>query len=71
MAKDTRASEELTAITEQAAKQAHDAVDAYFDFFKKAISSCPSGEMKLMKSSKATLSKTSPRCRNMSSDCAK
>lgn len=47
MAKDTKVSEDLSAITEQAAKQAENAFDAYFDFLKRAISSYPSGGTKL------------------------
>jgi len=47
MAKDTEVSEEVSAITKAAAKQAHEAVDAYFDLLKKAISSLPSGGTKL------------------------
>jgi hypothetical protein len=47
MAKDREVLEEVGAITQAAAKQAHEAVDAYFDLLKKAISSFPSGGTKL------------------------
>jgi hypothetical protein len=47
MAKDTKVSNELGTITEEAAKQTHQAVDTYFDFLKRAISSYPSGGTKL------------------------
>jgi hypothetical protein len=47
MAKDTEVSEEVGAITQAAAKQTHEAIDAYFDLLKKTISSFPSGGTKL------------------------
>jgi len=47
MAEDTEVSQEVSAITRAAAKQAHEGADAYFDLLKKAISSFPSGGTKL------------------------
>jgi hypothetical protein len=47
MAKDTEASEEVNAITKEAAKRMHQATEAYFDLLKKAISSLPSGSTRL------------------------
>ncbi len=47
MAKDTKDTEQLSTIAKEATKQTHEAVDAYFDFLKKAISSFPSGGTKL------------------------
>jgi len=47
MAEDTEVSEEVSAITKAAARQAHEAMDAYFGLLKKAISSVPSGGTKL------------------------
>jgi hypothetical protein len=47
MAEDTEVSAEVSAITKAVTKQTHEAVDAYFDFLKNAISSYPSGGTKL------------------------
>ena len=43
MAKDRKPAEELSGLTEKAMEQARTAVDTYFDYLKKAISSTPSG----------------------------
>jgi hypothetical protein len=43
MAKDRKPAEELSGLTEQTMEQARTAVDTYFDYLKKAISSTPSG----------------------------
>jgi len=53
MADDTQVSDEVSAITKAAARQAHEAADAYFDLLKKAISSFPSGGTKLGKKLKS------------------
>jgi hypothetical protein len=43
MAKDQKPAEELSGIAEQSIEQARGAVDIYFDTFKKAVSSYPTG----------------------------
>ena len=43
MAKDKRAAGQLDAFSKQAMAQAHQALDTYFDFLKKTVSSFPSG----------------------------
>ena len=43
MAKDRKPAEELSAFANQAMEHARNAVDTYFDYLKKAISSTPSG----------------------------
>jgi hypothetical protein len=43
MAKDQKASDQMDAFSKQAMAQAHEALDAYFDFLKKTVSSFPSG----------------------------
>jgi hypothetical protein len=43
MAKDRKPAEELSGFAEQTMEQARTAVDTYFDYLKKAISSTPSG----------------------------
>jgi hypothetical protein len=43
MAKDRQPAEELSGLTEQTMEQARTAVDTYFGYLKKAISSTPSG----------------------------
>ena len=47
MAKDRKPVEELSGIAEQTMEQARGAVDVYFDYLKKAISSTPSGGTEL------------------------
>ena len=42
MAKDRKHSEELSGLAEKTMEQARTAVDTYFDYLKKAISSTPS-----------------------------
>jgi hypothetical protein len=43
MAKDQNASDQIDAFRKQAMAQAHEALDTYFDFLKKTVSSFPSG----------------------------
>ncbi len=43
MAKDRKPAEELSGFAEQTMAQARTAMDTYFDFLKKAVSSTPSG----------------------------
>lgn len=43
MADDKDLYAEVSALSNEAAKQAHNAVDAYFDFLRRAISSYPTG----------------------------
>jgi hypothetical protein len=43
MAEDTQVSKEVSTINEAVAKKTHEAVDAYFELLKNAISSFPSG----------------------------
>ena len=43
MAKDKKGAGQLDAFSEQAMTQAHEALDTYFDFLKKTVSSFPSG----------------------------
>jgi hypothetical protein len=47
MAKDRKPAEELSGLAEQTMEQARGAVDVYFDYLKKAISSTPSGGTEL------------------------
>jgi hypothetical protein len=47
MAKDRKPAEELSGLAEQTMEQARTAVDTYFDYLKKAISSTPSGGTEL------------------------
>ncbi len=43
MAKDKKSAGQLDAFSQQAMAQAHQALDTYFDFLKKTVSSFPSG----------------------------
>lgn len=43
MAKDRKPAEELSGVAEQTMEQARTAMDTYFDYLKKAVSSTPSG----------------------------
>jgi hypothetical protein len=43
MAKDQKATDQMDAFSKQAMAQAHEALDIYFDFLKKTVSSFPSG----------------------------
>jgi hypothetical protein len=43
MAEDKELYGQVSAMSKEAAKQAHEALDTYFDFIKKTISSLPSG----------------------------
>jgi hypothetical protein len=47
MAKDRKPAEELSGLAQQTMEQARTAVDTYFDYLKKAISSTPSGGTEL------------------------
>ncbi len=43
MAKDRKPTEELSALANQGMEQARSAIDTYFDYLKKIVSSTPSG----------------------------
>jgi hypothetical protein len=43
MAKDQKPADQMDAFSKQAMAQAHEALDTYFDFLKKTVSSFPSG----------------------------
>jgi hypothetical protein len=43
MAKNQKPADQMDAFSKQAMAQAHDALDNYFDFLKKSVSSLPSG----------------------------
>ena len=43
MAKDQKPADQMDAFSKQAMAQAHEALDTYFDFLKKTVSSLPSG----------------------------
>ncbi len=43
MAKDQKPADQMDAFSKQAMAQAHEALDTYFDFLKKSVSSFPSG----------------------------
>ncbi len=43
MAKDRKPTEELSGFAEQTMEQARNAIDTYFDYLKKTVSSTPSG----------------------------
>ncbi len=47
MAKDQKPADQMDAFNRQAMAQAHEALDAYFDFLKKSVSSFPSGGIDL------------------------
>lgn len=47
MAKEQKSAEELSGIAKQTMEQARSAVDMYFDYVKKTISSAPSGGTEL------------------------
>ncbi len=47
MAKERKPTEELNAFTEQTMEQARTAMNTYFDYLKKAVSSTPSGGTEL------------------------
>ena len=47
MAKDQKPVEQMDAFSKQAMEQAHEALDVYFDFLKKSVSSFPSGGTEL------------------------
>ena len=48
MAKDQKPADQMDAFSKQAMAQAHEALDTYFDFLKKSVSSCPSGGTQLV-----------------------
>jgi hypothetical protein len=43
MAKDQKPADQMAALSKQVMAQAHEALDTYFDFLKKTVSSFPSG----------------------------
>ena len=47
MAKDQKPADQMDAFSKQAMEQAHEALDVYFDFLKKSVSSFPSGGTEL------------------------
>ena len=47
MAKDQKPADQMDAFSKQAMAQAHEALDIYFDFLKKTVSSFPSGGTEL------------------------
>ena len=47
MAKDQKPADQMDAFSKLAMAQAHEALDTYFDFLKKTVSSFPSGGMDL------------------------
>ena len=53
MAKDQKPVEQMDAFSQQAMAQAHEALDVYFDFLKKSVSSFPSGGTELGEKLKA------------------
>jgi hypothetical protein len=53
MAKDQKPVEQMDALSKQAMAQAHEALDVYFDFLKKSVSSFPSGGTELGEKLKA------------------
>jgi hypothetical protein len=65
MAKDQKPVEELSGIAKQTIEQARDAVDVYFDYLKKVISSTPSGGTELGENSKVMPRRMSPRLMNL------
>jgi hypothetical protein len=53
MAKDQKPADQMDAFSKQAMEQAHEALDVYFDFLKKSVSSFPSGGTELGEKLKA------------------
>ena len=53
MAKDQKPADQMDAFSKQAMAQAHEALDVYFDFLKKSVSSFPSGGTELGEKLKA------------------
>ena len=53
MAKDQKPADRMDAFSKQAMEQAHEALDVYFDFLKKSVSSFPSGGTELGEKLKA------------------
>jgi len=53
MAKDQKPVEQMDAFSKQAMEQAHEALDVYFDFLKRSVSSFPSGGTELGEKLKA------------------
>jgi hypothetical protein len=47
MVKDQKPADQMDALSKQAMAQAHQALDVYFDFLKKSVSSFPSGGTEL------------------------
>ena len=47
MAKDQKPADQMDAFSKQAMAQAHEALEIYFDFLKKSVSSFPSGGTEL------------------------
>ena len=47
MAKDQKPADQIDAFSKQAMAQAHEALDIYFDFLKRSVSSFPSGGTEL------------------------
>jgi hypothetical protein len=65
MAKDRKHAEELSGLAEQTMEQARTAVDTYFDYLKKAISSTPSGGTEFGEKLKTMQKPISPRLMNL------
>ena len=65
MAKDRKPAEELSAFAEQTMEQARTAIDTYFDYLKKAVSSAPSGGTELGEKLKNFPEANSPRLMNL------
>jgi hypothetical protein len=53
MAKDQKPADQMDAFSKQAMAQAHEALDVYFDFLKRSVSSFPSGGTELGEKLKA------------------
>ena len=50
MAKDQKPADQMDAFSKQAMAQAHEALEIYFDFLKRSVSSFPSAGRSLAKS---------------------
>jgi hypothetical protein len=68
MAKDQKPVEELSGIPKQTMEQTRGAVDIYFYYLKKAISSTPSGGTELGEKLKAMRRRMSPPLMNLYSN---
>ena len=65
MAKDQKPADQMDAFRKQAMAQAHEALEIYFDFLKKSVSSFPSGGTELGEELQGSECSKHHRCREL------